>query len=261
MSTSKSIFSAKKVFIYILLIIAIHFFLLVEATFFTHLIKSRISSERPKATFEELYTRKQLDKVSIVKACSLEGGCLDNVALFASGINSYSVDLFVTFMEENPSIGIVCLLSEGGDIDQATKMASIIVDKGLTTCMADYYRFSDNIVIKASYCLSACNQVLLSSRERKQIGSLTTFSGHAAGNTATLSFGFDIMEWRFQHSFNAVNNGFLTALNYADTPDKKRHLAYFDTVKNINHLKEMRTLSLDEMKDYRIFTHLWFRKL
>lgn len=245
----------KNILGFIFFYLLIHFLLLVELDLIVNAKKYIASTEPPEATFEELYTGAQIDKVSMAKACSIDGGCIDNVALFASDINYYSVDLFDDFIKDNPSVEIVCLLSGGGEIDQATKMVSIIVDKKLKTCMADYYRLDKGVLIKASYCSSACNQVLLSSHQRNQIGALTSFSGHAAGRTRSLSFGNDKLEWLFQSSWNAENTGFLKALDYANTPDKQKHLEYFNIVKDINHLKEMKTLNLKEMKQYRIFSH------
>ncbi len=136
-------------------------------------------------------------------------------------------------------------------------MSKLIADKGLVTCMADYYKVdeSKSTILAGGFCGSSCNMLLLSSSKRIMNGLDIHFKGHGFADTKNAKFSLLHEDWFVKSTTIVEPVDFVSALNYADTPDKKEHFDYIELVKDISHLKPMKTLSSTELTEYRIFTH------
>jgi hypothetical protein len=212
-----------------------------------------------KLTINSPLTNVDINQISKAKACSIKYGCIQDVALFIGGINPNSAKLFVDFMTKNPKIKTVCLGSGGGEINSAQKISSYVIKHDITTCMADYYQLSDynNEIIRSGNCSSSCNPIMLSAQKRLKIGTLTYFNGHGYAAGSLREGSLLSTQWELKTTSLIGNTLFIDTINKAKTKDedKIKHLIYAKSVANIPHFDDMKTLTNDELINYRIFTH------
>jgi len=210
-----------------------------------------------KTTINSPLTNVKINQISTGKACNITNGCIVDAALFIGAINSNSAALFVNYLDKNPDLKTVCFGSGGGELNAAKVISSYVIKHKLTTCMADYYQFSEynNEIIRIASCSSACNQILLSSKKRLQIGSLIYFNGHGYAKDSLNKINFFDRKWEILSTSLIENSMFVDTIKTANTKDKEQHLAYAKLVANIDHFNDMKTLTHAELIRYRIFTH------
>lgn len=222
---------------------------------------AKVQEANTKSDYEPTITHpvssKDFGRTSLVDACQIEGDCLESVVLFQGYISGKSANDFIKFIETHPETKTVCVNSGGGETEPALKMSKLIADKGLVTCMADYYKVdeSKSTVLGGGICSSSCNMLLLSSAKRIMNGLDIHFRGHGFAHTTTAEFPGFYEDWSVKSTVIVEPVDFASALNHANTPDKEEHFNYIKLVKDISHLKPMKTLSSTELTNYRIFTH------
>lgn len=194
---------------------------------------------------------------SLVDACAIEGECLEGVALFNGEINAKNARSFISFINEHPQVNTVCLNSVGGYAETALGMSKLISEKGLATCVADYYKVGakKTTVMTGGYCGSTCNMLLLSSEKRIRNGLDIQFSGHGLASTKEAKFSILSLKWKVTVTQLKESDLFAASLKAANTPDMDKHLAYLSLVEGIGHHEKMKSLSNDELIKYQIFNH------
>ncbi len=221
-----------------------------------------------KATEQERYTngsttltnpltQTTFSKIFKGKACSFESGCILDAAIFLGGINDNSASLFVDFLEKNIDIKTVCFGSSGGEIGAAMVMSNYMAQRKLSTCISEYFhhdKTKENLVF--NYCSSSCNQVFLSSHDRIRVGEQVRFKGHGYASSADYlgSFFGTSTLWKLSHSRVIENQKFIDAIERVNTSDKAVHISYANTVASINHFEQMKVLTNETLKTYKIFT-------
>jgi len=237
------------------IIILIHLLFLAEITLVPQVILFLNAHGFIGKEAEQVNSGRVIDKLSIVKACIFNGGCVDNVLLFSAKINESNVELLSQYLLDNPHIKMICLRSSGGLSKQSGLMLNVIVNRGVATCIADYYEMADGFIIKDSYCISACNLPFLAAKKRVQLGVSNTFAGHSSAYTSDLSWDLGAVSWLITNSIKYENRDYIWKLDYSNTEDKEFHKLYFNAVNSIGHLDKIKVLTEDEINRYKIFTH------
>ena len=129
--------------------------------------------------------------VTMVRACTGNGECQDQVALLDGEIkaNSASVtfDQLLKIAIIHPTVKTACFRSAGGDIKAAVALAKLIHEGGFSTCIANEYKLQDDSVLKG-FCQSSCVWVLASGKETILYDGSALLGFHAARKVNMLGF-------------------------------------------------------------------------
>lgn len=129
-------------------------------------------------------------KVSLATVCDGSGKCGDSIALLEGEINagseSETFSDLLDFLKSHSGIDAACLISEGGNVDAAVALASLIHHEGINTCIAAKYKLADGSE-KTGYCQSSCVWVLLSGKESLLYDNAASLGFHAARKQDYLS--------------------------------------------------------------------------
>ncbi len=220
---------------------------------------SRVNTyEDAKTSLENPLTQTKYSQISTGKACQINEGCKFDAAIFIGGINENSVDLAIKYLDENPKLTTVCLGSWGGEIQAATKLSAFIIERGLSTCMAEYFQLTEfkNEIVYANYCSSSCNQIFLASKKRISVGSNVRFKGHSYSKGATHRSKFLWTDWELVLKRKKIvsNEEFKKAIKSLGSVEQSEHIAYAELVAGVSHFDEMKVLNSEELKTYKIFT-------
>ncbi|MGR5347338.1 hypothetical protein [Vibrio mediterranei] len=113
--------------------------------------------------------------------------CIPNVLVLQSAFSDKTPDIFEEVLLAKPDTQYVCFDSPGGNAVGAAKMAEIIKNHNLNTCVAEQYyfddgtrNFADPISKSATHCASACPFVLMAGKEVTMVGDVPFVGFHAA---------------------------------------------------------------------------------
>ncbi len=146
----------------------------------------------PRAT-----TETQQEALTYGKACSISSKCLP-AYIFSGKINDYSASIVEANLIDITKVGMLCFHSAGGEGGAMLKIARLVQEHNIPTCLADKYITNKGEIyssieiegqnINSAICASACGFILLSSEKRVYIGRTPLIGVHSPFTALDLCF-------------------------------------------------------------------------